>query len=456
MPAPGNLSFEDAGGASGFADRWSVRGRSSADRLAAFGPAATVGPMPDPNALDAAAWVALNGEANVTDDATADPDGGTTADLLSDTTTPDYHAIEHDAVALADEGSFGLAAFLKFGDEVHGGLAFGLDTADEAFAVFDLTDGFVVTTSRSGSISKVSAAIFDVGDGWFLCELHVATSAAIAAIKPAVLLANLAGDLVYAGSGGGIVYVWGVALFDDPRSTHEGFEAWSVHDVALVVGVDAVPATFETSFVDPEGFEAFESAWSNYPHQTTLSSAASLSFDEDGTPENFEDFEELWGTTLATTLSGQVAASFDEDGTPENFEDFEDGWLASPFATTLSGQVAAVWSGDFAFAAESFEEVYPDRVYTVDPGTDVFTSVAHGYVATTQLFVVQPDGGNLPTGLNPTVRYWPVTITTNTFQLSLASGGVAVNVTDAGVGIQSIRSDPAMHWNGPSINETLG
>jgi len=71
-------------------------------------------------------------------------------------------------------------------------------------------------------------------------------------------------------------------------------------------------------------------------------------------------------------------------------------------------------------------------VATAQQSDDVIRSDAHGLVDTDRVHVWAAGGGALPTGLSPLVAYFVVTGTTDTFQLSLTSGGAAINLTSDG------------------------
>lgn len=62
---------------------------------------------------------------------------------------------------------------------------------------------------------------------------------------------------------------------------------------------------------------------------------------------------------------------------------------------------------------------------------DVFTAFSHGFVDTDRVFL---RGENLPTGVNAQTEYFIVGATTDTFQVSLTSGGAAVTLTADGYG----------------------
>lgn len=75
----------------------------------------------------------------------------------------------------------------------------------------------------------------------------------------------------------------------------------------------------------------------------------------------------------------------------------------------------------------------PRKVFTVDPTTDTFTSTAHG-LANGTVVEVESENGTLPAPLVDNTQYFIVATAANTFQLSLTSGGAAINITTAGDG----------------------
>lgn len=101
--------------------------------------------------------------------------------------------------------------------------------------------------------------------------------------------------------------------------------------------------------------------------------------------------------------------------------------------------------GAAASDVENFETTRRTRAYTVDAGTDTFTSNAHGYSTNDVIFFTN-DGGAVPGGINVTTPYFVIGATANTFQISLTQGGGAVNITDIGSGLQFFHGDPARYW----------
>lgn len=64
--------------------------------------------------------------------------------------------------------------------------------------------------------------------------------------------------------------------------------------------------------------------------------------------------------------------------------------------------------------------------------SDAITSGAHGLVDTDRVMVFNVFGESLPTGLTEGTIYFVVSATTDTFEVSLTSGGASVNITAVG------------------------
>lgn len=63
---------------------------------------------------------------------------------------------------------------------------------------------------------------------------------------------------------------------------------------------------------------------------------------------------------------------------------------------------------------------------------DVFTSYAHGLANGDSVVLQAPEGGTLPTGVSANTRYYVVSASTDTFQLSATLGGSAITLTTDG------------------------
>lgn len=81
--------------------------------------------------------------------------------------------------------------------------------------------------------------------------------------------------------------------------------------------------------------------------------------------------------------------------------------------------------------------------FTADSGTDVITATSHG-LSDDDVIELTNSGGALPNGLLADTKYFVITSTANTFQVSTTQGGAAVNFTDNGTGTHSFHEDYAL------------
>ena len=88
-------------------------------------------------------------------------------------------------------------------------------------------------------------------------------------------------------------------------------------------------------------------------------------------------------------------------------------------------------------------------ITSVNASTDKITLNDHGFVNGDELRFY---GDDLADGLNVTARFYVINKTTNDFEVSLTSGGSAVNIVDAGTGTQQMSLDPISVYD--LINKT--
>lgn len=69
---------------------------------------------------------------------------------------------------------------------------------------------------------------------------------------------------------------------------------------------------------------------------------------------------------------------------------------------------------------------------TANATGDVVTSYGHGLANDNRLIFRAPLGDILPAGLSATVLYYVISVTADTFQVSLTQGGAAVDITASG------------------------
>lgn len=81
------------------------------------------------------------------------------------------------------------------------------------------------------------------------------------------------------------------------------------------------------------------------------------------------------------------------------------------------------------------------KPFTADAGTDTLTSAAHG-LSDGEVIRLSNTGGTLPAGLAAATDYYVRAAAAGTLEVSLTSGGAAVNIADAGTGTHFIGEVP--------------
>ena len=81
------------------------------------------------------------------------------------------------------------------------------------------------------------------------------------------------------------------------------------------------------------------------------------------------------------------------------------------------------------------------KTFTATNATNLFTSAGHEY-DDGEAVRFYTASGTLPDGVLATTRYYIVSAATDTFQVSLTSGGSAVTIADDGLGTLSVGVDP--------------
>jgi hypothetical protein len=80
------------------------------------------------------------------------------------------------------------------------------------------------------------------------------------------------------------------------------------------------------------------------------------------------------------------------------------------------------------------------KTFTAANASNTYTATAHGYTNGTRVRV--SSAGALPAGLSAGTDYYVIAAAANTFQLSAAPGGAAVDVTTDGTGTHSVQQVP--------------
>ena len=155
--------------------------------------------------LDNAAWTKSN--TTIAANATAAPDGYTTADKVVENTATSTHQIGRVYTKATSAIAYTLSAYVKAAGQT--AVYFETDDAasNGATCLFNLADG-TAGTPTANAFAAVSATIEDAGNGWFRCALMFTTT------TTASLTTNIKVKqaTAYAGSTANGLYIWGVTV----------------------------------------------------------------------------------------------------------------------------------------------------------------------------------------------------------------------------------------------------
>ena len=148
----------------------------------------------------------------VTSDATAAPDGTTTADLSVPNTTSASHASFRANITFAVSTSYALSVFVKPSGYTAFQLSFtsGFNNTN-AWANFILVDGGSLGFAGTSGTATIQA----LSNGWYRCSLVATSGASAASGGPALIVldSNRNGrDPFFAGNGTSGIYLWGAQL----------------------------------------------------------------------------------------------------------------------------------------------------------------------------------------------------------------------------------------------------
>jgi hypothetical protein len=209
-------------------------------------------------------------------------------------------------------------------------------------------------------------------------------------------------------------------------------------------------ATYASALLlPPPPRETFEVGWSgNESYLFTFSGGEAAGYNSGA--QSFEAFEQDWANNAfeLVFVGGDLEDGLFSEGPAETFDvDWDNNAFALSW-TTPSGLVsAASYDGALAPQAfEDFEQALADIDFTVNPSSDVFTAPVHGMPNGTTIYIANGTGGDIPAGTNKHLVYFVISTATNTYQLSLTSGGSAIDVGDAGTGQSNTTGDPARYW----------
>lgn len=176
-----------------------------------------------------------------------------------------------------------------------------------------------------------------------------------------------------------------------------------------------------TADLDSATFNAKIKSSAAFEYWTSSGSRETGNGDADITATNIKDTISIFGETGSFTGSG--------GGTPDEWD---------LRAGVTVGSVTGKLKVDCRSAATlvTFDAGVPYAA-TVDSSTDYFTVTSHGF-ADNQM--IRVHALTIPTGLINNAAYYVRNSTANTFQVSLTSGGAAINITSNGTTVFAMRA----------------
>jgi len=242
-----------------------------------------------------------------------------------------------------------------------------------------------------------------------------------------------------------------IAPFGDLFQRADGFEhGWNADDFFGTLADTTTEIAVYVAAPVPQRFDGFETGWQNDAFQYTLASATAAAYPT-GLPlphpptETFDSFERVgWSVVPFYFVLADAPIT---SGTTDGFE----GWV-SPFLDTFSpGDLTAAdfVEGGSTGTVESFESFVIDRAIAATPPNTI-TVVAHGFVNgdRVKFFAAIDTISVLPAGISDQITYFVKNATTDTFEISVASGGSSVVMADAGNGTSYVRTNVTTHWGG--------
>jgi hypothetical protein len=202
--------------------------------------------------FDNAAWT--KGEATVSANAVAAPDGTTTADKLTENTVNDAHEAYRADVTLANVAHT-WSVYAKPAGRTW--LAINAYDGSGHNTYFNLSGAGAVGTSAAGNTGSITA----LANGWYRCVV-TRTAAATAAGGGGFIIASADNTASYAGDGSSGVYLWGAqleagAFVTSPIYTGSASVTRAADSISLATSVAPSTGTAGTGyakFTYPAGF----------------------------------------------------------------------------------------------------------------------------------------------------------------------------------------------------------
>jgi hypothetical protein len=161
--------------------------------------------------FDNASWVKVR--ASISANTITAPNGTLTADTgIEDTSSSTTHnPLIQDATIVAN-GTYTASLYVRAKERSRGAIWFSSpDSANYVSGEFNLNTGTIATVT-AGTGSGASAAISNVGDGWFRVSITGSIGSSLTTGRLVLRMADASGSVVYTGDGASGIYLWGAQL----------------------------------------------------------------------------------------------------------------------------------------------------------------------------------------------------------------------------------------------------
>lgn len=160
--------------------------------------------------ISSAGWALGNADSGSSLNATAAPDGTTTADKLTEATvTANQHFVSTPTITTDTNAVFTFSVFLKSSDRTFGRIQLLCKDGTTAVATVNLTTGLIESSSGTNFIS---AAAVNFGLSWFRVSVTANVGTGATAVRGRVFTMLDATTQSYAGTIGSGIFVWGAQL----------------------------------------------------------------------------------------------------------------------------------------------------------------------------------------------------------------------------------------------------
>jgi hypothetical protein len=175
-------------------------------------------------------WVKSN--TTVSEDVSISPDGTLTADKLVENTANAQHVISH-AIPVIAGVTYTFSVYAKASERRRFNLRFGSSAPNDA-ATFDVISGTIVSSTNG------SAAMVDIGNGWYRCSLTSTVVTGGARSHFIVLNTDSGSGLqTYVGDGSSGILLWGAQL--EVSNAVTNYQRGGALAVTTEVGVPSYP-----------------------------------------------------------------------------------------------------------------------------------------------------------------------------------------------------------------------